>query len=194
MFSFLNEWIFVGDWQGFWVFAAVASLTPGPNNTLLMTSGLRFGLRRTLPHYLGVISGFSLMFLAIGQVIKLLNPEVLTILRYFSIGLILYLSWKIATAPIALDTEKEVGKPWLFIQAAAFQWVNPKAWMMITASLAAYHITPLTGAILFSITNFGCLIWVVSGIMLHRLLMKRPAWTRGVYIMLGLAQASTLLL
>ncbi|MEN8840603.1 MAG: LysE family translocator [Octadecabacter sp.] len=121
-------------------FAFVGTVTPGPNNAMLMASGANFGLRRTVPHMLGITLGFPLMIALVGlglmQVFDAF-PIVDRTLKIVSVAYLLWLAYKIATAaPKLPDVPQTGGTPFTFLQAAAFQWVNPKAW-----SMAAYAIT-----------------------------------------------------
>jgi len=113
-------------------FAFVTSITPGPNNLMLMASGANFGFRRTIPHMLGVGLGFTVMIVLVGvglaQIFEA-YPEARTALKIISVIYLLYLAWKIANAAAPTSAE-EAGTPITFIQAALFQWVNPKAWSM----------------------------------------------------------------
>jgi threonine/homoserine/homoserine lactone efflux protein len=123
-------------------FAFVTSVTPGPNNLMLLASGVNFGFRRSIPHMLGIGSGFTLMVvlvgLGLGQIFAA-YPLVYTGLRYVGGAYMLWLAWKIAkSGPV--DGEKSVGVPMTFVQAALFQWVNPKAWVMAVTAIATYTI------------------------------------------------------
>lgn len=126
------------------VFAFVSSITPGPNNLMLMTSGINFGLSRTVPHMLGVSLGFTLMIALIGlgimQVIEAVPGSYLVITIVSGLYL-LYMAWKIATTnttPVENQAANDASKPFTFIQAALFQWVNPKAWTMALTAISAY--------------------------------------------------------
>lgn len=129
-------------------FAAVTLFTPGPNNMMLMASGANFGLRRSLPHLLGVSLGFPAMVAVMGLGIDRLfvsYPRLVPVLQALSFAYMLYLAWKIAHArpsrPAAEPAEghqAEGTRPFTFLQAAAFQWVNPKAWAMGLGALSVY--------------------------------------------------------
>ncbi|RMU51303.1 Amino acid transporter LysE [Pseudomonas savastanoi pv. glycinea] len=114
----------------FTLFAFVTSITPGPNNMMLLASGVNFGFSRTLPHMLGISIGFFVLVLTVGfglgSVFKAW-PLLYTILRYVGAAYLLYLAWKIATSGPASDNVDSQGKPLSFMSAALFQWVNPKA-------------------------------------------------------------------
>ena len=124
-------------------FAFVTSITPGPNNLMLMTSGINFGMARTVPHMLGVSLGFTLMITLIGLgIMQLIDaiPGSQTAITVASGFYLLYMAWQIATtdtAPASAQTEGN-SKPFTFVQAALFQWVNPKAWTMALTAIAAY--------------------------------------------------------
>jgi threonine/homoserine/homoserine lactone efflux protein len=121
-------------------FAFVTSVTPGPNNMMLLASGVNFGLRRTLPHMLGITCGHALMVLLMGfglsGVFHTL-PQAMLVLKIASVGYMLWLAWKIAHAA-APEGRGAGGVPFSFLQAAGFQWVNPKAWAMSLGAVSAY--------------------------------------------------------
>jgi len=122
------------------VFALVASLTPGPNNLMLLASGVNFGFRRTVPHLLGVIVGFTILLAAVGFGVGALVerfPLLHLALKVVGGAYLLYLAWKISMSR-ALHEESAGRGPLTFMEAALFQWVNPKAWMMGLAATAAY--------------------------------------------------------
>ena len=113
-------------------FAVASSITPGPNNLMLMASGANFGFRRTIPHMVGISLGHAFMVMLVGLGLgKLFDtyPVAQTVLQVLSTGYLLYLAWKIANAAPPQEGVAR-GKPFTFFQAAAFQWVNPKAWYM----------------------------------------------------------------
>jgi threonine/homoserine/homoserine lactone efflux protein len=128
---------------GLFVFAGIAAFTPGPNNTLLMASGMNFGFRRSLPVISGVAIGFPLMIgligLGLGRVFEF-YPALYQLLKYAGAAYMLFLAWKIATAkPSATDSA--TGKPLSFIQMCLFQWINPKGWVMAVTALSAYTLS-----------------------------------------------------
>jgi threonine/homoserine/homoserine lactone efflux protein len=125
------------------VFAVSMSATPGPNNTMLASSGSLWGFRRTIPHILGVSLGFSAMLIAVAAGLGgllLHHPTVLGVLRWIAVVYLLYLAWRIATAKPHDARGREAaanrGRPLSFTQAALFQWVNPKAWVIALSALA----------------------------------------------------------
>jgi threonine/homoserine/homoserine lactone efflux protein len=154
------------------VFAFVSSITPGPNNLMLMNSGANFGFKKTIPHLLGVGIGFTLMIALVGLgVIKLFDafPLSYEILKILSIVYLLYLAFKIASSTGNIEQKSSNAKPFSFIQAALFQWVNPKAWTMALTSISIYAPTKSLGAVLlvaivFGIVNLPCISsWIVLG-------------------------------
>ncbi|MEM9058444.1 MAG: LysE family translocator [Pseudomonadota bacterium] len=138
-------------------FAFVSSITPGPNNLMLMASGANFGFRRTVPHMLGVGIGFVVMVMLVGVgIIALFDrfPMAYVVLKAVSVAYLLYLAWRIATAA-APTAAKRAGKPFTFLQAALFQWVNPKAWAMALTAISIYAPTKSLGAVAIVAVVFG---------------------------------------
>lgn len=123
------------------LFAFVSSITPGPNNLMLLASGLNFGFRASLRHMLGISIGFGLMLSALGLGLNAVLTEwplVYTVLRFACIAYLLLLAWRLATAgSLSLDG-RAAAQPMGFWAAAAFQWVNPKAWVMALSALTTY--------------------------------------------------------
>ncbi len=122
-------------------FAFVSSITPGPNNLMLMASGANFGFRRTVPHMLGIASGFVVMVLLVGiGLMQLFDlwPPARTVLTVLSVAYLAWLAWKIAHAAAPGSQTAEGARPFSFLQAALFQWVNPKAWSMALSAITLY--------------------------------------------------------
>ena len=160
-------------------FAFVSSITPGPNNLMLMTSGANFGFKLTIPHMLGVALGFTLMIVLVGiGLMQLfdLYPISYQILKYASIVYLLYLSYKIATSSQPIDQTQQESKPFTFVQAALFQWVNPKAWTMALTAISVYAPNKSIPAVLLVAAIFGAInlpsicSWIVLGQQLRRFL------------------------
>lgn len=154
------------------IFAFVSSITPGPNNLMLMNSGANYGFKRTLPHALGVGIGFTVMVALVGLgIMQLFDifPISYQILKVLSIVYLLYLAGKIAMSNSSIETDNSNAKPFTFMQAAMFQWVNPKAWTMALTAISVYAPTKSLGAVLFvslvfGLVNFPCISgWVVLG-------------------------------
>jgi threonine/homoserine/homoserine lactone efflux protein len=128
-------------WLAASLFAVVSLITPGPNNTMILTSGVNFGLQRTLPHLLGICIGFGLMQMLVGLGLHGVlgqYPLVLESLRYVGGAYMLWLAWKLGTSRTVPGMLAGDAKPLGFWGAAAFQWVNPKAWVMCMTAMTAY--------------------------------------------------------
>lgn len=165
-------------------FAFVSSITPGPNNTMLMASGANFGVLRTIPHMLGVGIGFSVMIVLVGLgLMQVFDAYPITdqILKVVSVVYLVWLAWKIATAaPTLPDAPETGGTPMTFLQAAAFQWVNPKAWTMAVYAITNYATAAdgtrsllAVGAVsvVFGVVNIPCVAsWTVLGQQMRRFL------------------------
>jgi threonine/homoserine/homoserine lactone efflux protein len=160
-------------------FALVSSITPGPNNTMVLASGLNFGVRRSVPHMLGIAIGFTTMVflvgVGLGNIFKA-YPTLYTALKYLGGGYMIWLAWKIATSG-PMENSKAGGTPIGFIAAALFQWVNPKAWIMAVTANATYTIVghPFTSALVvagaFAASSVPSnLTWVMFGAGLRKLL------------------------
>jgi len=189
----------------FWAlaaFALVAGITPGPNNLMLMTSGVKYGVGRTLPHLAGVILGFGLMIAVVGLGLDILFerfPRILPVMRIAGSIYMIWLALKIALAKPFGEVESG-GRPIGFFAAAGFQWVNPKAWVMALSALAAYAgvVDGYLRSVLF-ISALCALIavpcasaWMLFGASLRRLLMDprltRPFnWTMATLLVASIA-------
>lgn len=182
------------------VFAFVTSITPGPNNLMLLASGANFGLRRTVPHLLGVSGGFAAMIVPVGLGIMALFdawPPLYTVLRAASVAYLLWLAWKIATAAPPPEGAEAGGRPLTFVQAALFQWVNPKAWAMALGSVAAYAPDRSLAAVLIVAVVFGTVnlpsvgVWAAAGTALRRALAN-PRTLRAFNITMALLLVASL--
>ena len=155
------------------LFAAVSSITPGPNNTLMLASGVNFGVKRSLPHLAGITLGVGAMLLLLGlglNALLSLFPALLQVLRFAGVTYLLWLAFALARAtPAALGSASTL-QPMGFWAAVAFQWVNPKAWVMATTALTAYlpahagwtQLALLSG--LFMLINAPCVgVWLTCG-------------------------------
>ncbi|MBT7342066.1 Cysteine/O-acetylserine efflux protein [Rhodobacteraceae bacterium IMCC1933] len=173
---------------GLVLFCFVSSITPGPNNLMLMATGANFGARRAAPHASGIVLGFTFMIVAIGLGVAQLfqiYPLAHQLLGVVSVIYLIYLAYKTATARTNLDSPEPTGKPITFWQAAAFQWVNPKAWTMALAAVTVYAPQPVTYkevivvATIFGAINLPCIsVWLMLGVKMRRFLTT-PARLRG---------------
>ena len=181
------------------LFAAASVFTPGPNNLMLMTSGANFGLRRSLPHMAGVAYGLPLMIIPVGLgVMQLFDlwPASYIVLKVASVAYMLWLAWKIAHAA-APGSGTGAGQPLTFLQAAGFQWVNPKAWSMSLGAITLYATTRdlvsilwVAGAFAFAGT-FSATTWTTLGTALRRALsnprrLRLFNWTMAVLLVLSM--------
>jgi threonine/homoserine/homoserine lactone efflux protein len=165
----------------FLLFAVVAAVTPGPSNVMLVAAGAQAGIVRGLPCLFGVTSGMAVMMflvpLGLGSLV-LGHPIVLTILHWGGAAFLLWLSWKIATSSSRLELRAE-RDPVGYLGAAAFQWINPKSWLVSASAagtfLSAEGGTPVTqaaslGALFFVAALPSCFVWLAFGAAVQRLL------------------------
>jgi threonine/homoserine/homoserine lactone efflux protein len=162
-------------------YAFVTSITPGPNNTMLLASGANFGFARSIPHIFGINIGFGAMLLAVGLgagAIFTIYPALYIVLKVVGAIYLAYLAWLIATSSSA-DGDAKLGTPMTFLGAAAFQWVNPKAWIMVIGAISTYlppdgswkSIVLLMG--IYVLVNAPCIVvWAGFGVAVHRLLTQ----------------------
>ncbi|MGR3455035.1 LysE family translocator [Pseudooceanicola sp.] len=181
-------------------FVFVATATPGPNNLMVMASGANFGFRRTLPHILGIAIGFAAMVTLVGfGLIRVFDafPPVYTALKVASVFYLLWLAWKIAHAAPPADRSAEAGRPLTFLQAAAFQWVNPKAWTMALTAFTVYApdrslATILLVGVVFGLVAVPCTgTWTGLGQQLRRVLtsprrLRAFNWTMALLLVASL--------
>ncbi|EKS66242.1 translocator protein, LysE family [Burkholderia sp. SJ98] len=161
------------------LFALVTTITPGPNNTMLLASGVNFGLRRTLPHMLGISAGMAILMIAVGlglaQAFERL-PILYTVLEAASVAYLLYLAWKIGTSS-SVQMRDSKARPMRFHEAIAFQWINPKAWMMVLTAASTIHLHASLSlnaalmAVVLVVIGLPCItMWAAFGTSLRRFL------------------------
>lgn len=183
------------------LFAFVASATPGPNNMMLLASGVNFGFRRTMPHMLGVGFGFVFMVMMIGLGLGGLFqslPILQDILKIAGAVYMVWLAWKLGTTKSISDGSARA-RPMTFLGAAAFQWVNPKAWAMALSATATYTAVPgffalniLVVAGVFGLINLPTIsCWALFGVWLRRLLAA-PRIVRWFNIVMALLLIASL--
>jgi len=184
------------------VFGVIAAITPGPNNVMLTTTGLNFGVRRGMPHLLGICIGFPVMLALIGLgfgTLFQLYPVLHEIIKIIGIVYLLYLAWKIANSSGGISTVSQ-SRPINFWQSAAFQWINPKAWIMGSSALAAYttlddnfFVQVTIVCITFMIITFPCAgVWLVFGAGLQKFL-RDPAHQKRFNIAMALLLVGSIL-
>ncbi|WP_371168480.1 LysE family translocator [Aliiroseovarius sp. 2305UL8-7] len=185
--------------SAFVAFAFVSSITPGPNNLMLMASGANFGFRRSIPHMLGIGIGFTFMIVLVGAGLMTLfdlYPVSYTILKTGSVVYLLWLAWKIARASEP-GTGKTGGHPMTFLQAAAFQWVNPKAWAMALTAISVYApardmFAVLLVALIFGAVNLPSVsVWTILGQKI-RVILTNSARLRAFNVTMAVLLVATL--
>lgn len=159
-------------------FAFVSSITPGPNNLMLMVSGANFGFSRSAPHMLGVGIGLTVMIVLVGAgLIQVFDtwPVSHAILKTASVIYLLWLAWKIANASAPKDANA-AARPLSFVQAALFQWVNPKTWTMALTAISIFAPDRSITAIFWVALVFGLInlpsvsTWTLLGGQMWRIL------------------------
>ncbi|MBV9673359.1 MAG: LysE family translocator [Verrucomicrobia bacterium] len=187
----------------FLLFAVVAAVTPGPSNLILTSTGATVGLLRGLPCLFGVLLGMALMMFLVafglGNVV-LASPWIILILKFTGVGFLLWLSWKITTAGNldATSVKQSLG----FWGAAAFQWINPKSWVVSVSAVSTY-LHPVKGTAFTQAIGLGllfllaalpsCFIWLAFGASIQRFLSEERT-ARIVNIALGVLLAGSVLL
>jgi threonine/homoserine/homoserine lactone efflux protein len=185
------------------LFAFVTSITPGPNNFMLMASGVNFGFRRTIPHMLGIGVGFLSLLLGVGfglGAVLATYPALHMALKIAGGAYLLYLAWRIAMARSMGDGKAGEGaaRPMTFLQAAAFQWVNPKAWVMAVTAMAVYtspqapFLSVVLVAVAFAVVNVPSVsAWAGFGVALRGFLAD-PVRLKWFNIAMGLLLVASL--
>jgi threonine/homoserine/homoserine lactone efflux protein len=186
--------------SAFLAFALVAAVTPGPSNVLLAATGANAGIRRGLPCLLGVAGGMALMILVVALGLGSLvvgNPALLKGLNWAGAVFLLWLAWKIATA--TGGPEKEESRTVGFTEAALFQWINPKSWI-VSASAAGTYLqaggsavsqAALLGGLFLAAALPSCLVWLAFGAALQRVL-RSPRQLRAFNVAMGALLAASI--
>lgn len=183
------------------VFAWVTSITPGPSNLMLLASGANFGFLATLPQVLGITLGFTSLLLAVGLGLGAL----LTAFPVLHLGLklggsvyLLHLAWRIARSSAAGEGTAPRGRPLTLLESAAFQWINPKAWVVALAAMAVYTspaspvLSIATVCLVFALVNLPTVsAWAAFGVALRGHL-EQPGRLRRFNVTMGLLLAATL--
>jgi threonine/homoserine/homoserine lactone efflux protein len=182
-------------------FAAVSSITPGPNNAMILASGLNYGFVRSMPHLFGICCGFSFMIFATGLGLHAVFeqfPLLQVILKYVGAIYLLWLAWKLAHAAPMSSEQASLSKPMGFLGAAAFQWINPKAWVMSLSALTTYlpqgfkvgDVALL--ASVFGVIGIFCVgAWALFGVAMRRVLQD-PRSVRIFNVIMALLLVATL--
>jgi threonine/homoserine/homoserine lactone efflux protein len=184
------------------LFAITSSVTPGPNNIMVMTSGLNFGVRRSLPLLTGICVGFTVMLLLVGLgfgQLFMLFPQLDLTIKMVGAAYLLYLAWQIASAT-DVGSGNQQAKPFGFIKGALFQWVNAKAWVVAIGAISAFTTVGdsflsqnVTIASTFFIASFPCVgIWLIFGTWLREPL-EDPVYLRWFNIMMAMLLVGSVL-
>jgi threonine/homoserine/homoserine lactone efflux protein len=187
------------DPMPFATYSLVMSITPGPNNVMLTASGATFGFRKTVPHILGVLAGFSVVLFGVCaglDVVFTRWPQLQTVLRWAGAAYLVYLGWRILRSGEAQATESR--KPLTALEAAGFQFLNPKAWMMTLTAAAMFlprELGLLAGSSymvgVMAVTNLPCItVWALFGSSMRGFL-ARSAGRLAFNIVLALALVAT---
>ncbi|MGS1010976.1 LysE family translocator [Achromobacter anxifer] len=183
------------------VFAFVTSVSPGPSNVMLMTSGANFGFGRTLPQVLGITVGFTLLLLGVGLGLGALFqawPPLSVGLKIGGAVYLLYLAWRIALSRSISPSQAATARPLTFMESALFQWINPKAWIVALAAVAVYVDAAAPWAslawmcLVFALVNLPSVsLWAGFGVALRGFLAQ-PGRLKWFNIAMGLLLALTL--
>ena len=180
-------------------YSFVMSITPGPNNVMLTASGANFGFRRTVPHLFGISMGCAVQLIAACAGLGALFhhwPVLQTVLQWAGAAYLVYMGWKLLFSGEL--REGHASEPVSFLQAAAFQFVNPKAWVMALTPVALFLPADMSLPVACSylvamlvIINLPCItVWAVFGSSLRGLLTRRAA-RLAFNIVMALALAAT---
>ncbi len=161
------------------LFSFVSSITPGPNNVMLFASGVNFGMRRTIPHAVGISVGFACLLLAVGLglgAVLQLYPPLFTVIKVAGGLYMLWLAWRISqSGPVEIRDSH--AQPLTLLQASLFQWFNPKAWVMAMVAMSTYtnegnylfNVAIVT--FVFCVVNFPSVtIWAGFGTIMRKFL------------------------
>ncbi|WP_377296496.1 LysE family translocator [Rhizobium sp. SGZ-381] len=183
------------------LFAFVGSVSPGPSNFMLLASGTNFGFWRTVPQILGITAGFSTVLLAVGFGLGALItawPPIGLALKIAGGGYLLYLAWRIGTSRAVPDGQADAARPLTLLESAAFQWVNPKAWIAAMTAMAAYSkadnpfASILLITVVIAIVNLPSVaVWAGFGVVLRQFLTQ-PSRLKWFNVAMGVLLLATL--
>lgn len=183
------------------LFSLVGSVSPGPSNFMLLASGTNFGFWRTIPQILGITVGLSSVLLAVGFGLGALihaYPPIGLALKIAGSAYLLYLAWRIAMSRAVPNGEANSARPLTLLESAAFQWVNPKAWIAGLTAMAAYanaenpFVSVLMITLVVAIVNLPSVaVWAGFGVAL-RSFLTNPARLKWFNISMGLLLVASL--
>ncbi len=165
----------------FLLLAISSFVTPGPNNLMLMASGAKFGVRKTLPHMFGINFGFPIMLFVLGlglAEVFAAYPIVKQVMKYLAAGYFLWMAWHLVG--LKIGDQKGKARPMRFFEAALFQWVNPKAWAISVSFISAFVVSGEGRLLSLVLLSLGCMLtgpvasilWMVSGKQLQLFLRR----------------------
>jgi len=183
----------------FAAYSFIMSITPGPNNVMLTASGATFGFKRTVPHMLGICSGFGVQLLAVCAGLGAIFtrwPELQAVLRWVGAAYLMYLGWRMLRGGETSAAQSR--RPITFLEAAVFQFLNPKAWVMTLTAATLFlprELNLLTACLymvaVMVLINVPCIsVWALFGSSLRGLL-ARPASRAGFNAAMAIALAMT---
>lgn len=185
-------------------FTLSTSISPGPNNIMLLSSGLTFGYKKTIPHMTGIILGFPIMVFLVGLGMGIIFekfPDLLSVLKFAGILYLFWMAYKIANNSSTYEIdENSKSKPFTFIQSALFQWINPKAWIMAITSISLFITTNENNffqvVIVASIYLLSAILssntWIFGGVVLKKFIKNESSVRKLNIIMAILLIASVL--
>jgi threonine/homoserine/homoserine lactone efflux protein len=183
------------------VYAFVMSITPGPNNFMLLASGVNFGFRRSVPHMLGISGGFLVLLFAVGMglgALLIAVPGLHAALKLVGAAYLLHLAWRIAMSRSLAGGGAADSRPMTFLEAAAFQWVNPKAWLIAVGGMALYADAerPLQSILIVAVAFAAVMlpsisVWTGFGTALRGFLAD-PVRLKWFNVAMGLLLAATM--
>lgn len=186
------------------LFCVSSSITPGPNNLMMLMSGINFGVKRSLPHYFGILLGFSAMVFLVGMGLAGVFakfPVLHQIIKYIGAIYMLYLAYQIIRSSSSLKEVKSAHRPLSFFKAVLFQWVNPKAWVMAIGAVSAFTVITLpmvSQVIIISLIYFlvgvPCIaFWLFGGVAVRRYL-NNPRYLQIFNVTMGILLIASIIL
>lgn len=186
------------------LFCVSSSITLGPNNLMMLMSGINFGVKRSLPHYFGILFGFSAMVFLVGMGLAGVFakfPVLHQIIKYIGAIYMLYLAYQIIRSSSSLKEVKSARRPLSFFKAVLFQWVNPKAWVMGIGAVSAFTVINLpmvSQVIIISLIYFlvgvPCIaFWLFGGVAVRRYL-NNPRYLQIFNVTMGILLIASIIL
>lgn len=186
------------------LFCVSSSITPGPNNLMILMSGINFGVKRSLPHYFGILFGFSAMVFLVGMGLARVFarfPILHQVIKYLGAIYMLYLAYQIIRSSSSLKDVKSAHRPLSFFKAVLFQWVNPKAWVMGIGAVSAFTVInlPMTSQVviisfIYLLVGIPCIaFWLLGGVAVRRY-MNNPRHLQIFNVTMGILLIASIIL